>query len=102
MGFFRKVAGTLLVIAAIVGLIFSLGGMFVTWQAKPAITQGLVEAVKVVSATLETTSQALEVTQLSLESSVQMISSLQMTVETIASTVSDFSANGHFHQPAFK
>jgi hypothetical protein len=87
MSIFRKIAGILLITAAIVGLLFSLVGLVVIWQVKPALTEGLQETVEVISATLATTSQALEVTQQSLESSVQTISSLESTVQTIATTV---------------
>lgn len=84
---FNRIVGLLLILASLLGLVFSIGGIYALQQIKPNLTSGLIEGVKLIGATMETTGQGLEVTQKSLKSSVDSISALQTTVETTAKTL---------------
>jgi hypothetical protein len=87
MKIFARIIGLLLLIAAIGGLIFSIAGLVLIWQYKPAITEGLVNGMELLGSTLETTAQAMEVTQQSVSAAVDMIGALQTTIETTSKTL---------------
>ncbi len=84
---FRRIFGILLVIAAVVGLIFSLVGLVTIWRVQPEITKNLQNSVELLNTTLGTTAQALTVTQQALKSSVDTVRTLQETVQTTAKTI---------------
>ncbi len=83
----RRMIGILLILAAIIGLVFSIGGIIVFRQVEPNLTAGIQNTIDLLSSTLETTAQGLVVTNAALESTVQTISALEQTVQTIATTV---------------
>ncbi len=83
----RKILGLLLLIAAVVGVIFSILGITYLWRIQGSITTGIQSTVEVLAHTLETTSQGLDVTYSALEGTVATIGALETTVETIAATV---------------
>ena len=87
MSIIRKLFGVLLLLASIVGLIFSIAGITFLWRIEGNISASLQSTVEILSQTMETTSQGLDVTRTALEGSVTTISSLQSTVQTIATTV---------------
>jgi hypothetical protein len=87
MSIIRKIIGVFLILAAVGGLIFSIGGIVLAWRAEPRVTAGLQNFVEVLSGTLQTTSQGLTITQQALKSSVDTVSALQSTVETTAKTI---------------
>ncbi len=58
----RKLIGILLLIAALIGLIFSVAGITILWRVEPNITAGIETTVDLLVDTLETTSQGLVVT----------------------------------------
>lgn len=84
---FNRLTGFLLILAALIGLIFSLGGIFALQRVKPTLTSSLIDVVRLIGTTLETTGQGLEVTQQSLKSSIDSISALQTTIESTAQTL---------------
>ncbi len=83
----RKLIGILLLIAALIGLIFSIAGITILWRVEPKITAGIETTVDLLVETLETTSQGLVVTQVALKSAVDTVSALETTVQTIATTI---------------
>jgi predicted PurR-regulated permease PerM len=87
MSIIRRIIGVLLILAAILGLVVSLGAMYVIWNAQGTITTSLQTTIDLLSQTLETTAQGLVVTQASLQSSVDLIGNLQSTVETTAEAI---------------
>ena len=70
MSIVRRVIGVLLILAAILGLVVSIGAMYVIWNAQGNITTGLQTTIDLLVQTLETTTQGLVVTQQSLQNSV--------------------------------
>jgi methyl-accepting chemotaxis protein len=87
MKIIRTVFGTLLIIAAILGLVVSVAGIYLIWQIQPTLSGNLQNILQLISQTLETTGQGLVVTQQALQSSVDTIGNLQSTIETTAKTI---------------
>ncbi|OGO35878.1 MAG: hypothetical protein A2W35_06470 [Chloroflexi bacterium RBG_16_57_11] len=87
MSIVRRIIGVLLILAAILGLVVSIGAMYLIWSAQSTITSNLQTTIDLFSQTLETTSQGLVVTQSALQSSVDLIGNLQSTVETTAKAI---------------
>ena len=87
MSIIRRIIGVLLILAAILGLVVSLGAMYVIWNAQGNLTTSLQNTIDLLSQTLETTAQGLVVTQQSLQNSVDLIGNLQSTVETTAKAI---------------
>lgn len=87
MSVFRRIIGVLLILAAILGLIVSIGAMYIIWNVQGNITTSLQNTIDLLGQTLETTAQGLVVTQAALQNSVDMIGSLQATVETTAEAI---------------
>jgi hypothetical protein len=87
----RRIIGVLLILAAILGLVFSVGAMYVMWSAQGRVTTGLQTTIDLLSQTLETTANGLVVTQQALQSSVDLIGNLQSTVETSAKAINSTS-----------
>ena len=87
MSIIRRIIGVLLILAAILGLVVSIGAMYVIWTAQANLTTSLQSTIDLLGQTLETTAQGLVVTQQSLQSSVDLIGNLQSTVETTAKAI---------------
>jgi hypothetical protein len=83
----KRLIGILLIAGAIVGLLFSVGGLVAFWQYKSNLENALVAGVELVGEILGTTSQALVVTKDSVGSAVDSIGALQSTLETTARTM---------------
>jgi hypothetical protein len=92
----RRIFGFLLIIAAILGLIISIVGIYYVWHIEPAMVSGMQNTVNLLSATLETTSQGLVVTKDALRNSVDMIGNMEMTLQTTAKAID--SANPMFDE----
>lgn len=85
--FLRRLFGTLLIIAAIGGLIFSALGLIGVWRYRSTATESLLNTLEILNETLETTATGLVVTQESLEGAVASIRALQGTIQTTAKSV---------------
>ena len=83
----RGLSGLLLILAAIIGLFFSVFGIVSVNRYKPILTESLIENLDVINATLEATADGLTATQSSLEAAVIAMGSLQNTVSTTAATI---------------
>jgi uncharacterized phage infection (PIP) family protein YhgE len=85
--FIRKLIGVLLLLAAIIGLFFSVAGVVLIWRVEQDVTKGLQNSIDLISQTLDTTSQGLIVTRGALESSIETIRALESTIQTTAKTI---------------
>ncbi len=85
---FYRIMAILLIIAAVAGLIFSLGGILAAWVVKPTVTSQLVDVVELANSGLDTTAEGLVVAELSLKSAITSVNSLENTILTTANTVS--------------
>jgi conjugal transfer/entry exclusion protein len=87
MSIFRRIIGVLLILAAILGLVVSIGAMYLIWNVQANLTTSLQNTIELLGQTLQTTAQGLVVTQGALQNSVDMIGNLQATVETTAEAI---------------
>ncbi len=62
MSAIRKLIGVLLLIAAIIGLIFSIAGTMFLWRFEDQATANVQSTIELLIQTMETTSQGLTVT----------------------------------------
>lgn len=84
-----RITGTLLIFAAILGLILSLVGLAVTWIYKPVITQSLYNSLNLVSRSLAATAQGMELIQQSLQTLEASVTSIEGTMSTASQTIED-------------
>jgi methyl-accepting chemotaxis protein len=84
---FRKLIGVLLLVAAVVGVVFSIASIVYIWRIEENVINSLQNSIDLISQTLDTTSQGLIVTRDALKISVQTISSLETTILTTAKTI---------------
>lgn len=85
--FFHRTIGTLLVAAAIGGLIFSIAGLFSTWLLKESINESLLTNLTLVDGMLQTTSAGLVIADQSLQTSIASMGALRDTIEATAQTL---------------
>jgi methyl-accepting chemotaxis protein len=85
--FFKILVGVLLIVAAIVGLLFSIAGLVGIWQVQDRIEEGLSETLTLLSDSLGATFQGLVVTQDSLQQSIASVNTLAQTVTAIGVTI---------------
>jgi methyl-accepting chemotaxis protein len=85
--FIKILVGTLLIVASIIGLIFSVVGLVGIWQVQPKIEAGLSETLTLLSDSLGATYQGLVVTQDSMEQSISSVNTLAQTVSAIGVTI---------------
>lgn len=84
---FRRLVGTMMIIAAIGGLLFSLIGLGMVWYFKPAATETLLADLRLASDTLDTTADGLAIAWQSLNTSTASITALQNSLEATAETI---------------
>jgi methyl-accepting chemotaxis protein len=83
----NQIFGITLIVAAIIGILFNITGVVLTWKYKNQVTLSAVTTVKLLSSTLDTTVQGLEVATSALEISINSVSALQSSVNTAAATI---------------
>ena len=84
---FNRITGTLLIIAALVGLVFSLAGIAGMWGAKARLTRGILDSLNLFSSSLDTTAQGLVMVQQSFSTLTSSISSAKDTLAATANTI---------------
>jgi methyl-accepting chemotaxis protein len=85
--FIKTLVGVLLIVASILGLIFSAVGLVGIWQVQPKINDGLSQTLSLLSDSLGATYQGLVVTQASMEQSITSVNTLAQTVSAIGVTI---------------
>jgi len=85
--FIKILIGMLLIIASIIGLIFSVVGLVGIWQIQPRINEGLSQTLDLLSDSMGATYQGLVVTQDSMEQSITSVQTLADTVSAIGVTI---------------
>lgn len=83
---FNRFVGLLLIVAAIIGLVFSISGIVGIWRIKPSVTTGLTSAVDLVNTSLDSTAQGLALTRDSMKTLADTVSGVQATLETSVKT----------------
>lgn len=85
----RKVIGYTFIIAAILGLIFSLAGIGLVWVVKAPLTANLISTLDLIDTTLEATSSGLTVIDDILTKTISDLSSIENTVQTAGKGIDD-------------
>lgn len=88
MKVFRIIIGLILILAAILGLVFSIFGIISINRYSSIISENLINNIDIIGSTLETTAQGLSDTQDSLSAATVALVSLQNTISTTADTIS--------------
>jgi len=86
---FRKIIGISLIIAAIIGLILSIGGIIGIWVAKEPLTTGLANSLDMLQTTLQATSSGLQVAEDALTKAIIDVTTMEDTIQTASKTVED-------------
>ena len=87
-GFYR-IIGILIILAALVGLVISIGGIAGVWQVRSMITANLNNTLGMLEQTLTATSDALKVAQTSLDQAITSVDTLSATIQTTGKSVHD-------------
>ena len=85
----RKIIGTTFIVAAIIGLIFSIAGIALVWGVKAPLTANLVSAIDLIDTTLDTTDSGLAVVDDTLTRTISELNTLENTVQTAGKGVDD-------------
>jgi len=85
----RKVIGYIFIVAAILGLIFSLAGIALVWVVKAPLTANLISTLDLIDTTLDATSSGLTVVDDILTKTISDLSSIENTVQTAGKGIDD-------------
>ncbi len=85
----RKVIGYTFIVAAILGLIFSLAGIVMVWVVKTPLTTNLINTIDLIDTTLEATSSGLTIVDDTLTNTISDLSSIENTVQTAGRGIDD-------------
>ena len=86
---FRRITGSLLIFAAILGLVLSLSGLAITWIYKPTITESLQSSLSLIENSLVTTAEGMDLIQQSLQTLEASVASIESTMSTASKTIED-------------
>ncbi len=85
----RKVIGYIFIVAAILGLIFSLAGIALVWVVKAPVTENLISTLDLIDTTLEATSAGLTIVDDTLTNTISDLTSIGNTVQTAGKGIDD-------------
>lgn len=89
MSFLRRILGIFVMIAGIVGLLLSLGGLTGVWMAKPVLLASADSTLKTLSASIDASKDTMQITEEALGATVNSIDALSTMLSVTAVTVSD-------------
>jgi chromosome segregation ATPase len=84
---FNRLAGFLLLIAAMGGLVFSAAGIYGAWTYKQQVSDNLVQSLDLLTASLQTTAQGLVIIEQSFGAVMGSVISVQDTLMTTVDTI---------------
>ena len=89
MSILRRILGVLVMIAGILGLVLSLGGLVGTWIVTPTITGYANTTIDTLDASISTSQKAMDITGQALGATVDSIDALSAMLSTTATSVED-------------
>jgi len=89
--FLKRIVGTLLIIGAFTGIIFSLIGVVEVWRFRPLVTKTVVENLALFDQTLTTTQDALTIVGKVVQTTTNDVTTLQASSTALAQTIQDTS-----------
>lgn len=84
-----RVTGSLLIGAAILGLVISLVGLVLVWIYKPVVTKNLQGSLTLVANSLDATAKGMDLIQQSLQTLEASVASIEGTLSTATQTIED-------------
>ena len=85
----RRFFGFLLMIAALLGFVFSIGGLFEVWNYRPVVTQRVLDTLTLFDQTLITTQNGLTVVGKVVQTTTASVASLHTTTQAMAQAIHD-------------
>lgn len=85
----RKVIGYTFIVAAVLGLLFSLAGIVLVWTVKAPLTANMFSTLELIDTTLEATSAGFTIVDDTLTNTISDLSSIENTVQTAGSGIDD-------------
>jgi hypothetical protein len=84
-----RIIGTILMVTAFFGLLFSSLAIVQTWRVKPGLESRLDSLLNLLDATINTTTEGLAIVESSLETASGNVNSLEEATQTLAQSISD-------------
>ena len=85
----RRIVGTLLVIGALAGIIFSLIGLVEIWRYRPMATKTVIDSLALGDQALSTTQEVLTIVGQVVQTTTSDVASLQATTKAVALAIHD-------------
>jgi hypothetical protein len=89
MKILRKILGVTVMIAGVIGLLFSLAGIFFVWKTKPNIETAMTNGLVVINNSLKTSIEVVGVTKDALSATVSSVYALKDTVAAASQAVEE-------------
>lgn len=87
MNIIRRILGVLVMIAGVLGLVLSIGGLVMLWMAKPQVVSYMTSTVDLLNNTITSSQKTMEVTRQALGSAVESIDALSVMLGSTASSL---------------
>ncbi|MGQ9599833.1 MAG: hypothetical protein ACUVWZ_10505 [Anaerolineae bacterium] len=85
----RRILGLLVVLAGLLGLVLSLGGLITVWVAKPTVASYAKTTIDVLDTSITTSQTVMEVTRQALRGTIDSVDALSAMLSTTAAAVKD-------------
>lgn len=85
----RKVIGYTFIVAAVLGLLFSMAGIVLVWTVKAPLTANMFSTLDLIDTTLEATSAGFTIVDDTLTNTISDLNSIENTVQTAGNGIDD-------------
>lgn len=85
----RRILGLLVMLAGLLGLVLSLGGLITVWAAKPTVASYAKTTIDVLDTSITTSQSVMEVTRQALRGTIDSVDTLSAMLSTTAAAVKD-------------
>lgn len=85
----NRILAVTLIFAAIAGLLFNIGGVFLTWKYKNPATGAAQTSVRLLTAVLDDSVRGLDIAIQAIDTSIRSVNALQNALQTTANTLED-------------
>jgi hypothetical protein len=85
----RRIIGITFIVAAIVGLLFSIAGVALVWVVKDPLTTNLLTTLDLISTTLEATSSGLTIADETISKAISDVTTIENTIQTASRAIGD-------------
>lgn len=85
----RRIIGITFIVAAIIGLLFSIAGVVLVWVVKDPLTSNILTTLDLISTTLEATSSGLTIADETISNAISDVTTLENTIQTASRAIGD-------------